>query len=142
MTKLTLVLVLLSVTLIASARHRDINQQSQYTMPINQNLDTLIMDTTLIVEGKIVEKPYLSMARQKVYLPNGELVKDFFLEIEDKKYFIKIKSSRVEESELKKYINCVLKFKIKTYEYGLWDTSDPMISSRVGEYITIQEIIK
>jgi hypothetical protein len=86
-------------------------------------------------EGKIKEVPFVNKAGRKI-----AGVSNLFFETAGKKYFIKSSEGAVIYSELKKLINKPVKVKaLKTF--GLWDTDDPNVQSRIGEYFCIIEVL-
>ena len=64
---------------------------------------------------------------------------DLFLKTDKDKYFIRLMNSKVRRKELMEYLDKKAVFKINV-QSGLWDTDDPNIQSRVGDYCEIYEI--
>ena len=63
-----------------------------------------------------------------------------FFETAEKKYFIKSSEGVVICSDLRKLINKPIKVKAhKTF--GLWDTDDTNVQSRIGEFFCIIEVL-
>ncbi len=97
--------------------------------------DTLA-DNSQIYTGKIIKVNFVDKG--------GREHKDsfnFFLETEDKQYFIKIAEGDVSRKDIAKYFNKEIKLRAVLILYGLWDTKDPKVESRVGEYLIIKEIL-
>jgi hypothetical protein len=86
-------------------------------------------------EGKVKKVPFVNKAGRKI-----ADVFNLFFETSGKKYFIKSSEGDVIYSELKNFINKPIKVKAhKTF--GLWDTDDPNVQSRIGEYFCIIEVL-
>ncbi|MCF6364604.1 MAG: hypothetical protein L3J35_00200 [Bacteroidales bacterium] len=89
-----------------------------------------------IYEGKIVKVNFVDKA--------GRVHEDafnYFFQTEGDKIFIKISEGKVKRDEIVKIYN--KNIKIKGYKtFGLWDTDDPTVQSRVGDYIVIYKIIR
>ena len=66
---------------------------------------------------------------------------NYFFETEDKQYFIKISEGNVSREELAKYYNKKIKVRAVIILFGLWDTNDPNVQSRVGDYLIFKEIL-
>ncbi len=102
----------------------------------HENDNTEIMnDNSKIYTGKIIKVNFVDKG--------GRVHKDifsYFFETEGDKIFIKITEGKVNREEIAKYYNEEIKVRaIKTG--GLWDTDDPNVQSRVGDYIIFKEIL-
>jgi hypothetical protein len=64
---------------------------------------------------------------------------DFFIDFNAKSYFVKLSAGSVTGEELKAIMNVKTTFELVILE-GLWDTDDPNVQSRVGEYVKIISI--
>ncbi|MFH2095091.1 MAG: hypothetical protein ABIJ16_05275 [Bacteroidota bacterium] len=85
--------------------------------------------------GKIVKIQFVDKGGRPV-----EGVYDLYIEFDGKQYFIKTSGSKYTFNELLEYegkeINCKINI-----NRGLWDTDDPNVQSRVGNYAVIMEIL-
>jgi len=70
-----------------------------------------------------------------------EGVSSYFLEYNDNRSFIKMMESKIEYDALKSLIDKPAIFEIQE-KNGLWDTDDPNVQSRIGEYIVIINVVK
>lgn len=85
--------------------------------------------------GRIVEVPFINKGGRRI-----EGASSLFLETEEGKYFIRGYEGDVFIKDIEKYINKPIK--VKAYKtFGLWDTDDPNVQSRVGNYVVIFEIL-
>jgi len=85
--------------------------------------------------GTIVEVPFINKGGRRI-----EGASSLFLETAEGKYFIKHYEGDVSMIEVEKYIDKPIK--VKAYKtFGLWDTDDPNVQSRVGDYVAIFEIL-
>lgn len=65
----------------------------------------------------------------------------WFFETDSTKLFIKIQEGKVSRDIIAE--NYGKKIKVEGYKtFGLWDTDDPNVQSRVGDYIVILKILK
>lgn len=100
--------------------------------PLPEEFETMFKT----VDAKVIKEPFVNQGGHKI-----EGVFDFFLNFEDKNWFIKFSSGDVLRDDLEKLVNKTAKFSISIHD-GLWDTDDPMMQSRVGKYIAIHQIIE
>jgi hypothetical protein len=93
-------------------------------------------DSTKIYEGKIVKVQFRDKGgriREGMY--------SLYFETDSVRLFIKFQEGKVRRKEIEKYTD--RKIIVKGYKtFGLWDTDDPNVQSRVGDYIVIHEILK
>ena len=88
-----------------------------------------------IMKGKIVIVDFVNKGGQKI--PGAF---DYFFKINGEKLFIKITEGKVSRDEIAKYLN--KEVEIKGFKSGgLWDTDDPNVQSRVGDYVVILEFL-
>ncbi len=88
-----------------------------------------------VFSGQLVEVPFINKGGRLI-----EGVSSLFLQTETDKYFIKLYEGDVLLTDLKKQLNKPLK--VKGYKrFGLWDSDDPNVQSRVGNYVAIFEIL-
>ena len=66
---------------------------------------------------------------------------DYYLKTDKGEIFIKISEGNVSRDELAKHLNKEIKVKALLIHWGLWDTDDPNVQSRVGDYFIFKEII-
>lgn len=90
--------------------------------------------TREFVNGTIIEKKFVNKAGKK--LDFGEL----YLRTANQDYFIKLSECPMEKDDLLMLIGEKCKFKV-AFKEGLWDTDDPNVQSRIGEYVTILAIL-
>ncbi|RLD50124.1 MAG: hypothetical protein DRI94_09470 [Bacteroidetes bacterium] len=94
------------------------------------------MNNLKIYTGKIIKVHFVDKA--------GNEHKDafnYFFETEDKQYFIKISEGDVSREEIEKFYNKKIRIKAIIILFGLWDTDDPNVQSRVGDYLILKEIL-
>jgi len=89
-----------------------------------------------ILEGTIVAHKFVNKAGREY--PN---ITNLFLKIGDTEYFIKKYPENVTREMMEKHINQLQKYKVELL-WGLWDTDDPNVQSRVGDYVIIHEVIE
>lgn len=83
---------------------------------------------------------------QKSFINKGGKVteySEFYLQCSIQDYFIKICESKVDKSELEKYLNKGITVDMEIKE-GMWDHCEPNVAhvqSRVGTYVVIKKII-
>ncbi len=93
-------------------------------------------DNSKLYTGKIIKVNFVDKA--------GREHKDsfnYFFESEGKQYFIKITEGNVNRDELAEHYNKVIKVRAVIILFGLWDTDDPNVQSRVGDYLIFKEIL-
>ena len=87
-------------------------------------------------EGKIVKVQFIDKGGRV-----HEDIFSYYFETENEKLFIKIQEGKVHRDKIAKYYNKFIR--IKGYKStGLWDTDDPNVQSRVGDYIVIYKVIE
>lgn len=64
---------------------------------------------------------------------------DLYIKYQGKEVFIKLMSSKVTLDELTPHIGEKITLVVQ-FEEGLWDTDDPNIQSRIGEYAIVLEL--
>lgn len=93
-------------------------------------------DNLEIFEGKIIKVQFVDKGGRV-----HEDIFSYYFETNNEKLFIKIQDGKVKRDEIAKYYNT--KIKIEGYKtFGLWDTDDPNVQSRVGDYIVFYKILK
>lgn len=103
----------------------------------NSNSDKQNMENTektFWTDGKIIKQNFVN----KIGVENPDIY-DLYLELNDTLYFIKSTEKSVTTKILENYIDKKTSCKIEK-EYGLWDTDNPNVQSRVGNYVIIYEI--
>ena len=66
---------------------------------------------------------------------------DYYLSFDDKQYFIKFSESTIRPGSLQPLVGKSVYF----YGYlknGLWDTDDPKVQSRIGNYLKVTRLMK
>ena len=109
------------------------------TLLYSQDLPVSMKDTFKIYNGKIIKINFVDKA--------GREHKDafnYFFKTEKRQYFIKVSEGNVSKKELEKvYVNNKnIKVKAVLILFGLWDTNDPNVESRVGDYLVFKEIVE
>jgi len=90
----------------------------------------------LILKGKIKEIPFVNKIGKE-----QPKFKELYFKFKGGQYFIKFTTQSVKKEEIKKYINKTIKIRGSLMK-GFWDTDNPEVQSRVGEYIIIYEIVE
>ncbi len=91
---------------------------------------------TEIMKGKIIKINFINKGGREI--PGAF---DYFFETDNEKYFIKISEGNVKRDKIAKYYE--KNIEIEGYKSnGLWDTDDPKVQSRVGDFIVINKILK
>ncbi len=118
------IIILLSILFIVACSEKTIKQAE------NKNNNGKIM------KGKIV---YINFTDKggRVH----ENIGDYFFEDTENQYFIKFTKSTVSQDEIAKFKDKEIEISGEI-EDGLWDTDDPNVQSRIGEYVIIYEILK
>lgn len=88
-----------------------------------------------ILEGTVIEVPFVNKAGRTIIGAES-----LFFKTTVERYFIKFSAGKVLRVDLEKSIGQTIKVKSYT-TFGLWDTDDPNVQSRVGDYIVILEIL-
>lgn len=87
------------------------------------------------VEGIVVQEQFINKGGKEI-----DGVFDFFLGYGNQKRFIKLMESKVSADDLLETIGKTASFEI-IERHGLWDTDDPNVQSRVGDYVVILKIV-
>jgi len=64
---------------------------------------------------------------------------DFYLEYNGDSFFVKLSAGKVTRDQLKTVLNTKTSFEV-IFDNGLWDTDDPNVQSRIGDYVRIMNI--
>ena len=91
--------------------------------------------TGKIVKAKVVKEPTKNKAGRVL-----DGVFSYYLKYDGNSRFIKFSESEVSPSELDSIGDQNIEFRILE-KNGLWDTDDPNVQSRIGDYVCILEII-
>jgi len=104
-----------------------------------QNEDNLnnLEDSVKIYTGVIVKENFVDKGG-RVY----DDAVDYYFKTDEGEVFIKIAAGNVSRDEIRKNLDKKVKVKGKHIYFGLWDTDDPNVQSRVGDYFIFYEIIK
>jgi hypothetical protein len=92
--------------------------------------------TSKVVEAKLIRKKAYNKVGKEMPYPG-----DFYLVSGGKEVFVKLMDSKVTSEKLETLLNKKSKFRI-IEQNGLWDTDDPKVQSRIGDYVSIIEIIE
>ena len=65
---------------------------------------------------------------------------DFYLLYKNEEHFIKFSESKIKPEQLNRYIGKKCEFRI-IERNGLWDTDNPEVQSRIGDYVSVLEIL-
>ena len=130
----------------------DSEKERMETLLNEKNLDGIILDTSILSRPQIPKELEALFGKVKTY--KGKIIqrsmtnkvgtkldkKDYFLKTKDKKYFIKL-SERFTQKDIKPYVGKKVSVRGVLID-GLWDTDDPTLQSRVGNYLDIHSISK
>lgn len=89
-----------------------------------------------IITGKVLEVPFVNKGGRLI-----EGAESLFLEVGKQGYFIKIQAGKITRPVLKKLLGQRIKIEGEI-AYGSWDSDDPAIQSRIGEYVIIFKILE
>lgn len=96
-------------------------------------------EEAILLKGKIVIKNFINKANRKFDY------KEYYFEKEEANnkviYFIKSFENKITKVDLDNIVNQSISVKA-ILKNELWDTNDPSVQSRVGDYIILVEIIK
>jgi hypothetical protein len=90
---------------------------------------------TGVFTGKLIKETFYNKAGKEI-----KGVFDYFVIIEDTHYFVRFKESNISLKELEKYLEKEVCLKLR-FRWGLWDTDDENVQSRIGRYVEIMEIV-
>jgi hypothetical protein len=88
-----------------------------------------------IITGKILEVPFVNKGGRLI-----QGAESLFLEVKTQQYFIKIQAGNLSREALKELLGQRIKLEGEI-AYGSWDSDDPNIQSRIGEYVAIFKIL-
>ncbi len=94
------------------------------------------IDNKKEVKAEVVQEQFTNKGGRDI-----DGVYDYFLKYENKKMFIKFMDSDITFEQIEPFIGKKATFEISERQ-GLWDTNDPEVQSRVGEYVVIWKIIE
>ncbi|OIQ28478.1 MAG: hypothetical protein BM555_05795 [Crocinitomix sp. MedPE-SWsnd] len=64
---------------------------------------------------------------------------DYYLIYNEESYFVKLSEGKVSREQLKAVLGTKTTFEV-IFDNGLWDTDDPNVQSRIGNYVGIINI--
>jgi len=96
----------------------------------------LMQDNSKIYTGKIIKVNFTDKGGNI-----HEDIFDYFFKTDEGEYFIKISEGDVSRDEIAKHYNKEIKVRAIIILFGLWDTDDPNVQSRVGDYLVFKEIL-
>ena len=88
-----------------------------------------------IFTGKIIKEQFVNKGGREI-----EGAYDYFFEIEETPYFVRLKNGDVSINELEECTDNNVRLKV-FLRWGSWDADDEMSQSRIGRYVNILEII-
>lgn len=88
-----------------------------------------------IITGKVTAVPFVTKSGRKI-----KGAESLFLEINNQRYFIKIQAGQVSRMELEKWLDQSITVKVLRAT-GAWDSDDPNVQSRIGDYVAILEVL-
>lgn len=88
-----------------------------------------------IITGKVLEVPFINKGGRLI-----EGAESLFLQVEKQRYFIKIQAGKIARQDLKKLLGQTITIEGEIAE-GLWDSDDPTVQSRIGEYVIIFKVV-
>ena len=95
--------------------------------------NTFAQEKTRKVKGIIVQEKSINKIGKEMPGPG-----DYYLKIKSKRYFIKFDYGSTMINDVEALLGEKRKFTV-TFCNGLWDTDDPSVQSRVGDYVKIIE---
>ncbi len=94
-----------------------------------------IQENQKIMKGTIEREQFENKIGKKV-----KGIYDYKFTTKNKTYHINLHESSVTEAEMKQILGKKIKVALSVKD-GLWDTDDPNVQSRVGEYVAIHEVL-
>lgn len=88
------------------------------------------------ITGKVIEVPFVNKVGCRIV---G--LESLFLETSDKRYYIKFRAGTIPRKDLESLIGETINVEGTTH-FGTWDSDDPKVQSRVGDYIVIAKLLK
>ena len=131
-TKLILI-ILIKISMTSCKTNNNISETEAIDTMGDINLNTIKYGKQTL-EGMIVKEVFIDKRGREH--PD---IYDLFLKTDKNKYFIRLMNSKIRRKELMEYLDKKAVFKINV-QSGLWDTDDPNVQSRVGDYCEIYEI--
>ncbi len=102
--------------------------------PIGTSIE-LPQDKQKVLKGTIEREQFVNKAGKPI-----KGVYDYAFKVKGKSYHINLHESSVTEAEMKQLIGEKIKVSASIKD-GLWDTDDPNVQSRVGEYIVLHDVL-
>jgi len=118
---------LLIICIIGFLSSCDVNKESS-------TKTTMEPDDGKKVNAEVIREPFINQGGRVI-----EDVFDYFLKYEAKKWFIKFMDSSVNQSEIEPLVGKKATFLLSERQ-GLWDTDDPNVQSRIGDYVVIWNV--
>lgn len=87
-------------------------------------------------EAKIVVEPFVNKAGREY--PD---LAEYYLEFNEEQYFIKFSESGITPATLKPLVGQSVYFDGELRE-GMWDSDDPNVQSRIGNYLAVKRVRK
>ncbi len=93
-------------------------------------------DHSVVMEGIFIERSFVNKAGREY--PS---VRELYFRTGGEEYFVRLDRSRVKADLLRALAGKPVRVRA-VMVFGLWDTDDPNVQSRVGEYLMIEEIVE
>lgn len=88
------------------------------------------------MEGIFIERSFINKAGREY-----TSVRELYFRTGGEEYFVRLDRSRVKADLLRALAGKPVRVRA-VKAFGLWDTDDPNVQSRVGEYLMIEEIVE
>ncbi len=111
---------------------------------IEDDLEFLWIEEEMLPGRESIDKQKAKVIAQAFTNKAGREYPDiveYFLEFGGRRHFIKFSESRITPEQLKPYAGKTILFDGELVE-GLWDTDDPNVQSRVGEYLVVYKLLE
>ncbi|BDS09454.1 hypothetical protein [Aureispira anguillae] len=87
------------------------------------------------IKGRLIEVPFVNKGGRRI-----DGAASLFFQVATQNYFVKVTTDSLSRANLNPYLNQLIT--VKAYRaVGAWDSDDPMVQSRVGDYIVIVKIL-
>ncbi len=90
----------------------------------------------IALEGVFITRSFINKAGREY-----PTVRDWYFRTNDAEYFVRLDRSRVKAERLRQIAGKRVRVRA-VKAFGLWDTDDPNVQSRVGGYLKIEEILE
>ncbi len=90
----------------------------------------------VVLEGVFVERSFVNKAGREY--PS---VRELYFRTGGEEYFVRLDRSRIRADRMRSLAGRPVRVRA-VIVFGLWDTDDPNVQSRVGEYLVVEEIVE